>query len=100
MNRARNADHAARTSERFVYSMVNRTRVYDYQICQTYFLSSQELRKGLWAFYFLIVLFGCKQAPIISLWWVRVEEEGERRWRERVQMGSSLMGKFLVGEEG
>ena len=31
MNRARNADHAARTCERFVYSITKITRLYDYQ---------------------------------------------------------------------
>ena len=31
MNRARNADHAARTCERFVYSIVKISRFYDYQ---------------------------------------------------------------------
>ena len=31
MNRARNADHAAITCKRFVYSIVKITRLYDYQ---------------------------------------------------------------------
>ena len=35
MNRTRNADHAARTCERFVYSIVKITRLYDYQTWQT-----------------------------------------------------------------
>ena len=37
MNRTRNADHAARTRERFVYSIVKITRLYDYQTWQTHF---------------------------------------------------------------
>ena len=37
VNRARNADHAARTCERFVYSIVKITRLYDYQTWQTRF---------------------------------------------------------------
>ena len=37
MNRPRNADHAARTRERFVYSLVKITRLYDYQTWQTHF---------------------------------------------------------------
>ena len=38
MNRARNADHVARTCERFVYSTVKITRLYDYQtwLCEKF----------------------------------------------------------------
>ena len=36
VNRARNADYAARTCERFVYSIVKITRLYDYQTWQTF----------------------------------------------------------------
>ena len=46
VNRARNADHAARTCESFVYSVVKITRLYDYQTWQT----DHEMRKGMWAF--------------------------------------------------
>ena len=35
VNRARNADNAARTRERFVYSIVKITRLYDYQTWRT-----------------------------------------------------------------
>ena len=60
MNRARNADHTARVCEKFVYPIVKRTRLYDYQTWQTLYLGGEihEVRKGLWAFFFLIVLFG------------------------------------------
>ena len=33
-----NTDQVARTYERFVYSIVKTTRLYDYQTCQTHFL--------------------------------------------------------------
>ena len=59
VNRARNTDHAARTCERFVYSIVKITRLYDSQIWQTHFEEIYELRKGLWASFFLIVLLRC-----------------------------------------
>ena len=62
VNRARNADHAVRTCERFVYSTVKITRSYDYQTwADTFFWEIHEVRKGMWAFcfYCLIVLFSC-----------------------------------------
>ena len=37
VNRIRYADHATRTRERFVYSIVTITRVYDYQTGQIFF---------------------------------------------------------------
>ena len=37
VNRARNTDHAARTCEKFVYSTVTITRLYDYRTWQTHF---------------------------------------------------------------
>ena len=49
MNRARNTDHARRTCERFVYSKVKITRLYDYQTWQTSL--EKEVRKGMWAFF-------------------------------------------------
>ena len=39
VNRARNADHAARTCERFVYSIVKITRLYDYQTWRTHLIN-------------------------------------------------------------
>ena len=46
MIRARNADHAARTSERFVYSSVKITRLYDYQTWKT--ISFRNSRGAQW----------------------------------------------------
>ena len=51
VNKARNTDHAARTCERFVNSIVKITRVYDYQRRQTHLFLKFTT--------FLIVLFGC-----------------------------------------
>ena len=42
MNRARNADHAARTCKRFVYPTVKITRLYDYQTWWTHFLRNSR----------------------------------------------------------
>ena len=42
MNRARNADHVARTCERFVYSTVKIIRLYDYQTWQTQLLRNSR----------------------------------------------------------
>ena len=36
VNRAQNADHAVRTCDRFVHSIVKITRLYDYQTCQKF----------------------------------------------------------------
>ena len=55
---SKNTDHTARTWERFVYSIVKITRLYDYQTWQHIFGEIRGVRKGLWAF-FLIVRFGC-----------------------------------------
>ena len=58
-NRAWNADQAARTCERFVYSIV-KMRFYDYKTWSTFVWEIPEVRKGLWAFFFfLIVIFAC-----------------------------------------
>ena len=55
MNRAQNADHAARTCERFVYSIVKMTRLYDYQTWQTHFLGEiHKVCKGIWSFFSLL----------------------------------------------
>ena len=67
MNSARNANHAARTFDRFVSSIVKITRLPDWQTWQT----NHEVRKGLWAFfldcifrmivsYFVSVFFPCQ----------------------------------------
>ena len=54
-----NADHAARTCERFVSLRVKMTRLYDYQTWQTCFLRNSQGVQRFVGFYFLIVLFGC-----------------------------------------
>ena len=59
MKRERNTDQAARTCERFVYSVVKITRFYDYQTWQTHFLKSSQGGQIGVGFFFLIVLFGC-----------------------------------------
>ena len=59
VNRAQNADHAARTCERFVYSRVKMTRLYDYQTWQTHFGGNSRCAQRFVGFYFLVVLFGC-----------------------------------------
>ena len=68
---ARNVDQAARTRERFVYSIVKVTRVYDYQTWQTFCWEIHEVRKGMWAFlswlYFSDADWLGGQAPIT--WW-------------------------------
>ena len=43
-NRARNADHAARTFQSFVYFIVTITRLYDYQALQTHLIFEKFLR--------------------------------------------------------
>ena len=48
VNRARTADHAARTREKFVYSVVKVTRLYQ---PTPFFLEIHEVRKDLWAFF-------------------------------------------------
>ena len=57
VNRAQDADQAAGTCERFVYSIVMITRLYDFQTWQTHFVrNSQRYMYCMWDF-FLIVLF-------------------------------------------
>ena len=56
MNRARKADHAARTWERLVYSKVKITRLYDYQTWQTHFMRNSQGAQRSVGFLFLIVL--------------------------------------------
>ena len=58
LNRAWNADHAARTCERFVYSIVKITRLYDYQTWQNIVGEIHEVRKGLWTFLLIAMLIG------------------------------------------
>ena len=55
MNRAQNADHTARTCERFVYPVVKITRLYDYQTWQTHFVGEiHKVCKGIWSFFSLL----------------------------------------------
>ena len=55
MNRAQNADHTARTCERFVYPVVKMTRLYDYQTWQKHFLGEiHKVCKGIWSFFSLL----------------------------------------------
>ena len=58
-NRARNAHEAARTYESFVYSTVKITRLYDYKTWPTHLFEkfTGEVRKGMWAFFFFLILF-------------------------------------------
>ena len=57
VNRAQNADHAAKTCDRFVYSIVKVTKLYDYQTCQTFFERFIRCSK-VCGLFFLIVLLG------------------------------------------
>ena len=61
VNRARNADHAARTCERIICSIVTITRSYDYQTWQTIFFGGEKFTRCVKACgpFILIVLFGC-----------------------------------------
>ena len=63
-SRSRNTDHAARTCEWFVYSIVKITRFYDYQT-DAFFWEIHEMRKGLWAF-FLTMIFECWLAEQVN----------------------------------
>ena len=56
MNRARNADHAAGTHERFAYSRVK--IVWLSNMADTFLWEIHEVRKGMWVF-FLGCAFGC-----------------------------------------
>ena len=85
VNRARNVDQAARTCERFVYSIVEITRLYDYQTWQTLLLLSllllssllllllweiHKVHKGMWALFLLCFSDAdwlCRQTPILWL---------------------------------
>ena len=46
----RNADHAVRECERFILWSI------DYQTWHTHFWEIHEVRKGLWAFFFLVLI--------------------------------------------
>ena len=50
VNRARNANHAARTYERFVYCRVKITRLHDYQTWQTHFWRNSRGAQGFVGF--------------------------------------------------
>ena len=64
VNRARNADHAARTCERFVDFIVKITWLCNYQTWQTH-LSFGNWRgaQRFCGLFFLVVLFGCWLTP-------------------------------------
>ena len=51
MNRARNADHAARTCERFVYSIVKIKRLNDYQTWPTHFCRNSQIAQRIVGFF-------------------------------------------------
>ena len=59
VNRAQNADQTAKVCERFVYSRVKMTRLYDYQTWHTHFCRNSWGAQRLVGFYFLVVLFRC-----------------------------------------
>ena len=85
MNRSRNADHAARICEKFVYSIVKKTRLYDYQTWQThYFEEFTGCAKFSGAFFsdcVFRVLIGC------------ADKHRSRGWQWKVDF-------FLGGEGG
>ena len=56
VNRARNADHAAKTFEMFVYSIVKITRFY-YRLSNMVdtFTNTYEVHKGMWVSFLLII---------------------------------------------
>ena len=76
MNRARNADHPARTHERFVYSIVKIIRLYNYQTWQTHFWRGSRGVQRLCGLFFSTVLFGC---------WLAQSRRTPITWVEQVQ---------------
>ena len=75
VNRARNADHAVKTCERFVYSIVKITRLYVYQTCMadTFFSNSRGVQRFVGFFSWLCFLDADwlgRQTPIT--WYVLV----------------------------
>ena len=73
MNRAQNADQAARTCERFVYSVVKITRLYDYQTWQTFFEKFKRCAKVCGLFIldcaFWLLIGWASNTPITCLVW-------------------------------
>ena len=89
MNRARNADHAARTCEGCVCSIVKITRFSGYQTWQTFFfLEIHEVRKGLWAFY-----VDCAFWLLIG-WAGTLRSRGDMRKRNHLQRPKILHNNF------
>ena len=69
VNKAWNADYAARTCEKSVYSIVKETTFYDYK---TWFVwEIHEVRKGLWAFF-----LGCTFRMLIG-WAGKLRSRGK-----------------------
>ena len=66
VNSARNTDHAARVCERFVYSRVKITRLYDYQTWQTHLFEKFTRCAKVCGLFFLTVLFGCRLAGQVN----------------------------------
>ena len=56
VTRARNTDHTVRTCEMFVYLIVNRTRLYDYQTRRTHFVRNLRVTQRFVGFFFLILI--------------------------------------------
>ena len=79
MNRARNADHATKTCERFVYSIVRITSVYDDKTCKTHFLRNSRSAQRFVGFFFLILLFGCWLAEQTNSYHVEVLVETQTK---------------------
>ena len=87
VNRTRNTDHAARTCERFAYSIVIITRLYDYQTWRTH---SFEARKGLWAFF-----LDCAFRMLIG--WADTDHvEGERFEKPVVSFSETAFINFYL----
>ena len=55
----KNTDHTVRVCERFVYSVVKITRLYDYQTWKTRFWRNSRGAQRFVGFVFLTVLYGC-----------------------------------------
>ena len=51
--------HRERMQKHIAYSVVKITRMHDYQTWQTHFGETQEVCKGLWAFFCLTAFSGC-----------------------------------------
>ena len=93
MIRAWNADHAARTCERFFFTLlVQITRLYDYQAWQIfYFWEIHKVRKGLWALF-----LDCAFRMLIG-WAGKFRSRGEE-WRTNDRK-SGIILKFRADEK-